>query len=97
MSHIHFQGLPPHKGAYTSNQFEDTAKFLCSFASGSSFTVYENQETTSDSSIKLRKVLKKIKIESIEPANKGAGSKYLGFTAKDAADESITYRGIINF
>jgi hypothetical protein len=92
--YIQFQAEAPNKGSYTTNNFEDATKFLRSFAMGSTFSTYKNQKPGLGMSID--QVLKKFKVESLEPINKGQSS-YLSFTAKDADDETITYKGMIDF
>ncbi len=79
---------------FTTSNFGDQAAFLDSYTKGDTFNVYEDEEVGGD--IKLKKVLKKLKITSAIPANKGV-SYYLEFTAEDVDDPSVKYSGHINW
>lgn len=94
--YIQFQSSNPGGGSFTTNDFSDEKIFLKSLGTGSDFKVYEPSTTNDTKDISLKKVIKKLQIETVKPLNKNQ-SCYLEFTAKDSEDEKSTYSGIISW
>lgn len=89
--YIQFQSDQKDHG-YTSNYFEDQAKFLLSLATNGVFKVFKEKAENN-----IHKVIAKIIITSVAPLSADKQSTYLQFTAIDAENDKIFYKGMINF